>query len=113
GVPLIARDRIIGAVSVQSFEPNAFAAADARFLESVASQGAIAIENARLYAEVRARAAELSQLYAAAQDLGATLEAQTVLQQLARHLTEAVNVTSGYVMEVNLATDALTVLAEH
>src|SRR5678815_1653320 len=42
-----------------------------------------------------------------------SLEAQTVLQQLARHLTEAVNVTSGYVMEVNLATDALTVLAEH
>jgi GAF domain-containing protein len=113
GVPLIARDRIIGAVSVQSFEPNAFAGADARFLESVASQVAIAIENARLYAEVSARAAELSQLYAAAQDLGATLEPQAVLQQLARHLTEAVSATSGYVMEVDQAADSLKVLSEY
>ncbi len=113
GVPLIARDQIIGAVSVQSFEAEAFDAADARFLESVASQVAIAIENARLYAEVSARAGELSRLYAAAKDLGATLEPQAVLEQLARHLTEAVDVTSGYVMEVNLATDSLIVLAEY
>ena len=55
GVPLIARDRIIGAAAVQSSEPRAFNMADRRFLESVASQVAIAIENARLYAEVSAR----------------------------------------------------------
>ena len=113
GVPLIARDRIIGAAAVQSSEPGAFDVADRRFLESVASQVAIAIENARLYAEVSARAGELSRLYAAAQDLGANLEPRLVLQQLAKHLAEAVNVTSSYVLEVNLVNETLTVLAEY
>ncbi|MCC7358955.1 MAG: GAF domain-containing protein [Anaerolineales bacterium] len=113
GVPLIARDRIIGAVAVQSFSPGAFDGADRRFLESVASQVAIAAENARLYAEVSVRATEMGRLYAAAQDLGAKLEPQAVLSQLARHLTEAVSATSGYVMEANLAGDRLTVLAAY
>ena len=113
GVPLIARDRIIGAAAVQSFQPYAFDVADRRFLESVASQVAIAIENARLYAEVTQRVAELSRLYSAAQDLGARLEPRAVLQQLARHLTEAVDVTSSYVLEVNLTGETLTVLAEY
>jgi len=113
GVPLIARDRIIGAVSVQSFTACAFDATDRRFLESVASQVAIAVENARLYAEVSVRASELGRLYAAAQDLGVKLEPRAVLGQLARHLTEAVGGTSGYVLEVNLPNDTLTVLAEY
>lgn len=113
GVPLIARDRNLGVVSVQSFRPGAFDTADQRFLESVASQVAIAIENARLYAEVSARANELSRLYAAAQDLGAKLEPRAVLEQLAKHLTEAVDATSGYVVEVNLSSEHLTVLAEY
>jgi GAF domain-containing protein len=113
GVPLIVHERIIGAASVQSFRPNAFDPADQRFLESVASQVAIAIENARLYAEISARASELSRLYAAAQDLGARLEPQAVLQELARHLTEAVGATSGYVTEINRANDSFVVLAEY
>lgn len=113
GVPLIARDRIMGAAAVHSTQPHAFNLADRRFMESVASQVAIAIENARLYAEVTARVAELSRLYAAAQDLGANLEPRVVLRQLAKHLCEAVDSTSSHVMEVNLVHETLTVLAEH
>ncbi|MCC6188865.1 MAG: GAF domain-containing protein [Anaerolineales bacterium] len=113
GVPLIAHERIIGVVSVHSFAPLVFGGDDRRYLESVASQVAIAIENARLYAEISARAAELSRLYAAAQDLGAKLEPQAVLGQLARHLTEAVGATSSYVLEVNLPAETVTVLAEY
>src|SRR5690606_12568245 len=79
----------------------------------MASQVAIAIENARLYAEVSARANELARLYAAAQDLGAKLEPRVVLEQLARHLTEAVDATSGYVLEVDLGAGVITVLAEY
>ncbi|MGC9357291.1 MAG: GAF domain-containing protein, partial [Anaerolineae bacterium] len=49
GVPLIAHDRLIGAISVQSAHPNAFSMTQRRFLESVANQVAVALENARLY----------------------------------------------------------------
>ena len=58
GVPLIVRDRLLGAISVQSFQPQAFEDADRRFLESVAAQVATAIENARLYEAVQGELAE-------------------------------------------------------
>jgi GAF domain-containing protein len=113
GVPLVAADRTIGALSVQSFRPGAFSEADQRFLESLAAQTAVTLENARLYAEVSAKADELARLYAAAQDMGASLEPQVVLEQLARHLAEALRATSSYVMEVNWKDQSLIVLAEY
>lgn len=53
GVPLIARERVIGVLAVQSYQPNAYTRSQIRLLESIAVQAAIAIENARLYAEVQ------------------------------------------------------------
>jgi GAF domain-containing protein len=113
GVPLIVRDRVVGVVSAQSFHANAFKNSDLRFMESIASQAAIALENARLYTEVSARVNELSQLYLASQDLSATLEPRLVLEKLARHLAEAVGATSGYVVEVDLNHDSMSVLAKY
>ena len=52
GVPLISRDKLIGAITVESFKANAFDFEDTRFLESLAGQVAIALENARLYEEL-------------------------------------------------------------
>ena len=48
-VPMLAGDRIIGIVSAQSYQENAYAPEDLQVLEVIASQAAIAIENARLY----------------------------------------------------------------
>jgi signal transduction histidine kinase len=59
GVPLVARDRLVGVISVQSFQPNAFVEADTRFLTLLAAQTAIAIENARLVEELRQYTREL------------------------------------------------------
>jgi putative nucleotidyltransferase with HDIG domain len=53
GVPLIARDRLIGALTLQSFKPNAFSNSDRRYLESIGAQVAIALENANLYEKAR------------------------------------------------------------
>lgn len=52
GVPLLVRDRLIGAISVQTFRPLSFNRSNQRFLESLASQIAITIDNARLYEEL-------------------------------------------------------------
>jgi PAS domain S-box-containing protein len=57
-VPMIAGDRVIGVLDVQSPEVNAFSDDDLRVLSSVAAQAAIAMERARLYsAERRLRTA--------------------------------------------------------
>ncbi len=53
GVPLIARDRLMGALTIQSFKPDAYQPSDLRFMESLAAQIAIALENARLFDEAR------------------------------------------------------------
>ena len=53
GIPLTLRERIIGVMAVQSYQPNAYTEDDIHILETIATQAAIAIENARLYAEVQ------------------------------------------------------------
>jgi formate hydrogenlyase transcriptional activator len=51
-VPLIVRDRAIGAVLLASFEPDRYALEDVPFLEGVARQIALAVENMRAYEEI-------------------------------------------------------------
>jgi len=52
-LPLIVGGRILGALDVQSREPNAFTEEDVATLQVLADQIAIAIENARLFEESR------------------------------------------------------------
>ncbi|HEY5731549.1 MAG TPA: GAF domain-containing protein, partial [Anaerolineales bacterium] len=52
-LPLRVGGRVIGALDVQSTQPNAFTDADVNVLSTLADQVAIAIENARLFSESR------------------------------------------------------------
>ena len=52
-VPLMVRERVIGVFNVESCRPNAFSDADIAPLMTMAGQAAIAIENARLYENLR------------------------------------------------------------
>jgi GAF domain-containing protein/HAMP domain-containing protein len=62
-LPLIVGDRIIGALDVQSMEPNAFDEADITVLQVLSDQLAVAIENTRLLTEVRQTVHELQSAY--------------------------------------------------
>ena len=74
GVPLIAKDRVVGMISLTRQEINAFSDEDAQLVLAFAGQAAIALENAHLYEEIRefneelelrvqARTEELNQAY--------------------------------------------------
>ena len=52
--PLLLKDRCIGVVDLESPELDAFSKRDVEILTLLASQAAVAIENARLYKQVRA-----------------------------------------------------------
>ncbi len=52
--PMRLRDQVIGVMRVYTAEPREFAPEEIEFVEAVASLGAIALENARRYAEVEA-----------------------------------------------------------
>ena len=53
-LPLRSRGQVIGAISVQSKIPNAFDSTTITLLESMADQVAVALDNARLFAEAEA-----------------------------------------------------------
>jgi PAS domain S-box-containing protein len=57
GVPLIAKDRMIGMLRLDHPEPHRFGEADAALALAIANQAAVAIENARLYEHAHERAA--------------------------------------------------------
>ena len=52
GVPMIARDHVIGVISVQSYARHAFSQDDLVLLTAIANQAAAAIENAYLYKDL-------------------------------------------------------------
>jgi sigma-B regulation protein RsbU (phosphoserine phosphatase) len=52
-IPLLVKDRVIGVFDLESPELDAFTKKDAELLTLLASQAAVAIENARLYEEIR------------------------------------------------------------
>ena len=84
GVPMITRDRIIGVLSVQSFQPYVFTEIQLRFMEALAGQVAVGLENARLFAETRQRADEFQALA----DISLTLRSALTLDQMLPGLLE-------------------------
>jgi diguanylate cyclase (GGDEF)-like protein/PAS domain S-box-containing protein len=92
GVPLLAKGKVIGVISVQSFQPYVFDEGDQRFLSAIANQATIAIENARLFEETRWRSEELAALNAISQDITSSLDLDETLQRIVdstRRLTGA------------------------
>ena len=80
-LPLIARDKVVGVMSAQSHEPHAFDAGHRRLFSGIASQVAIAIENARLFEETNHRLAETRLLQEIMQDAASTLDFDQVLER--------------------------------
>jgi len=68
GVPLAVKDQVIGAIAVQSYEAHRFGETDRQILATVASQVAIAIENARLFSELGETSRQLEGLIASSFD---------------------------------------------
>lgn len=60
-VPLLLQDRLIGVLDLESTAPQAFSAEDERMLATLASYIAVALENSRLYEEIRGNEARLQE----------------------------------------------------
>jgi len=60
-VPILKEDRILGLMWVANRQPVAFTSQDQQLLQALATQATIAIENARLYEELRQRILEVEE----------------------------------------------------
>ncbi len=85
-VPLKSEQKTVGAISVQSYQYNAYTPDNVMLVERIANQLAIAIQNAQLFAQTQATLAETEQLYAASQ----RLTTATTLQEAVVTMVESV-----------------------
>ncbi|MGH2522188.1 MAG: GAF domain-containing protein, partial [Anaerolineales bacterium] len=107
GVPLLLGEQVIGALAVQDMERlNMFDYDHERILTTIATQVVVAIQNARLHAEVQARASDLSRrterlsaLNRLLTALSTSLDLEPILRQTAEQITQIFDVDhSGVVL---------------
>lgn len=106
-VPLMIGDRILGVISVESEELNAFSETDERLLETLMSQAAIALDNARLLADARRRLnrnmalREIDIVISSSRDLKLTFK--SILERTIEHL----EVDAADILLLNQSTETL------
>ncbi|HVU09639.1 MAG TPA: GAF domain-containing protein [Phototrophicaceae bacterium] len=82
---------VVGALDVQSNEPNAFDDDDIQVLTTLAAQISVAIDNARLFEQSRQRANEMSFLFDVTTAAAAADTLQVAIQNVAIELRESLN----------------------
>ncbi|HYB41628.1 MAG TPA: GAF domain-containing protein, partial [Candidatus Methylomirabilis sp.] len=106
--PLLARGQALGAMLISRDETRApFTAEDLSALGDFATQAAVAIENARLFAEAQRSAAEYRALFEVAGLVGSTLDAERVLDVIADRCRALMGVASVGIFELEADTGAL------
>jgi PAS domain S-box-containing protein len=121
GVPLVAGGRTIGIYSLDKVEPNSFTQEHLQLAEAMAPQAAKAIENVRLYEELRAQAAELerrvtertSQLEARVADVETLNRAMTNLLEDLQEAKRRVGETAAQLKETNAELEAFSYSVSH
>lgn len=94
-VPLTLQQRIIGTLTVDSDQVFAFSQSDERLLTIAATQAAIAIENARLYASLEQRAQNLTEAYTALKKADRLKD--EIVQNVSHELRTPLTFVKGYV----------------
>jgi len=88
GVQLRIKDKPMGIVGVYTRIPHQFSAEETSYIASLASQAAIAIHNASLYAEVDKKSQELAALFDVSSAASQSLDVDFILHEVARRISE-------------------------
>ncbi len=107
--PMVARSVPEGLLVVGSRQPGAYSEADASLLSAVASQAAVALENAWLYEDATRRAQEAAALYELSQSVGATLNLNRVIHFVADSVLALLHVDKFALFLTDPATNCLQI----
>jgi two-component sensor histidine kinase len=110
-------EKLVGVISVQAVEPREFTVEDRGFLEVVAGQLAMNIENGRLYEQtdetLRRKVHELSTLHRVSALVASTLELESVLQIIVMQAVQLSGADRSIIFELDGAAQHLRPVAAH
>jgi signal transduction histidine kinase len=111
--PLLREGTPIGAIVVRRSEVRPFTDQQIKLLETFADQAVIAIENTRLFAELRHRVEELQALGEVMQAVSSSLDLDQVLENIGARAVELCQADSGSIHEFDEATWSFALRASH
>ncbi len=88
GVPILAGRDAIGVVVLGDHTPNKYSESDERLVSTIASSMGVALENARLFDETNARAAELAIINSVQEGLAAKLDMDAMYNLVGQKMVE-------------------------
>ena len=91
-VPLMARDRMVGVLTLVHPTPNAFNEEHLELMQAIADQASVAVLNARLYTETQRTARIMSALADGAAAINTSLAMQDVLRRILNQTMQALQV---------------------
>ncbi|MCG8605262.1 GAF domain-containing protein [bacterium] len=96
-LPLIAQDRVLGVITIQSFQKNAYSEHHFNILQNLATYTTVALENARLFQETGQRAAELTTVNKISQAVSTKLELEALTELVGEQIRETFAAQMAYV----------------
>lgn len=118
-VPIIlfTREKLVGVINVQSRSYRNWGTEEIRFVEMVAGEIALAIENARLYQQtderLRQKVQELTTLQKVSNLIAATLDLNQVLGLIVQQAAQLVKADMASIYELKENSQYLTIVANH
>lgn len=113
-VPMSARGRTVGAISFIAAESGRrYSDYDLRFAEQLAARAALAVDNARLFAQAQRRAIEERALRQAAHAVAASFTVEEVIAQIAHSAVDATAADAALVERVDAEAEVVRVVASH
>jgi two-component sensor histidine kinase/putative methionine-R-sulfoxide reductase with GAF domain len=92
-VPILARDKLAGALNVRTLEPREFTQDEIELLVAIADQVSQTIQHAQLYAHAQSRVAELEALAKISEAVSESLYLEESLEAIVKTTMEAVGAT--------------------
>ncbi|MDO8669998.1 MAG: GAF domain-containing protein [Dehalococcoidia bacterium] len=118
-VPIIlfSADKLVGVLNIQTLKPTDFNAGEVSFLETVAGQVAIAIENAKLYDQtdqkLQQKVIELSTLQRVSRMIASTLDLQKVLNLIVAQAVALSTTDMAAILQLGEDCHEATMVAAH
>jgi putative nucleotidyltransferase with HDIG domain len=109
--PLRIKNKVVGAISIESSRVNAFTKSDLELLTTMGSQASEVLQNVELYEEMRNKADGLSLLFEISQDISAIFNLKRLLATVLERAMQVMKARRGSLMIFDKEHDQLVIRA--